>query len=66
MSSSLWGRPVPARAVRAETGDIWGRLMRLVELQVKVTAAIAGEEAFLHVSMGISFRAIGRVRGIPE
>jgi hypothetical protein len=52
--------------VRAETGDIWGRLMRLVELQVKVTAAIAGEEAFLHVSMGISFRAIGRVRGIPE
>jgi hypothetical protein len=29
-------------------------------------AAIAEEEDFLHGSMGISFRAIGRVRGIPE
>jgi hypothetical protein len=43
-----------------------GRLKRLVELQAKVTAAIAEEEDFLHGSMGISFRAIGRVPGMPE
>jgi hypothetical protein len=43
-----------------------GRLKRLVELQAKVTAAIAEEEDFLHGSMGISFRAIGRVCGTPE
>jgi hypothetical protein len=66
MSSSSRGRPVPASAVRAETGDMLGRLKRLVELQAKVTAAIAEEEDFLHGSMGISFRAIGRVRGMPE
>jgi hypothetical protein len=61
-SSSLRGRPVPASAVRAETGDMLARLKRLVELQAKVTAAIAEEEDFLHGSMGISFRAIGRAR----
>jgi hypothetical protein len=66
MSSSLWGRPVPASAVRAETGAMPGRLKRLVELQAKVTAAIAEERDFLDGSRGISFRAIGRVRGIPE
>ena len=43
-----------------------GGLKRLVELQAKVTAAIAEEEDFLYGSMGISFRAIGRVCGIPE
>jgi hypothetical protein len=66
MSSSLWGRPVPASVVRAETGDMLGRLKRLVELQAKVAATIAEEEDFLHGSMGISFRAIGRTRGMPE
>ena len=66
MTSPLRGRPVPASAVRAETGDTLGRLRRLVELQAKVAAAVAEEEDFLHDRVGISFRAIGRVRGIPE
>ena len=66
MSSSLPGRPVPASAVRAETGDVLGRLKRLVDLQAKVTAAIADEEDFLYGTVEISFRAIGRIRGIPE
>jgi hypothetical protein len=52
--------------VRARPATCWGRLKRLVELQAKVTAAIAEEEDFLHGSRGISFRAIGRVRGTPE
>jgi len=66
MSSSLRGRPAPASAVRAETGDVLGRLKRLVDLQAKVTAAIADEEDFLHGTVGISFRAISRIRGLPE
>ncbi len=66
MSSSLRGRPVPASAVRAETGDVLGRLKRLVDLQAKVTAAIAAEEDFLYGTAGISFRAISRIRGLPE
>jgi hypothetical protein len=66
VSSELRGRPVPASVVRAETGDMLGRLKRLVELQAKVAAAIAEEEDFLHDSMGIPFRAIGRAHGIPE
>jgi len=66
MTSPLRGRPAPASAVRAESGDTLGRLRRLVELQAKVAAAIAEEEDFLHGRVGISFRAIGRVRGIPE
>jgi hypothetical protein len=52
MSNSLRGRPVPASAVCAETGDMLGRLKRLVELQAKVTAAVAEEEDFLHGSRG--------------
>ena len=52
MSSSLRGQPVPASAVRAETGDNLGRLKRIVELRTKVTAAIAEGEDFLHGSMG--------------
>jgi hypothetical protein len=43
-----------------------GRLERLVDLHAKVTAAIADEEDFLYGTVGISFRAISRVRGIPE
>jgi hypothetical protein len=66
MSSSLWGRPVPASVVRAETGDMLGRLKRLVELQAKVAATMAEEEDFLHGSMGVSFRAIGRTRACPS
>ena len=66
MNSSLRGRPLPASAVRAETGDMLGRLKRLVDLHAKVTAAIADEEDFLYGTVGISFRAISRVRGIPE
>lgn len=52
MSSSLRGWPVPASAVRAETGEMLGRLKRLVELQARVTAAIAEEEDFLHGNIG--------------
>jgi hypothetical protein len=37
-----------------------------VDLQAKVAAAIAEEEDFLNDRMGISFRAIGRIRRIPE
>ncbi|HUL27233.1 MAG TPA: hypothetical protein VLW44_15870 [Streptosporangiaceae bacterium] len=66
MGSSLAGRPVPASAVRAETGDVLGRLKRLVDLQDKVADAIAAEEDFLHGRMGVSFRAIGRIRRIAE
>jgi hypothetical protein len=66
MSISLRGRPLPASAVRAETGDMLGRLKRLVDLQTKITVAIAEEEDFLHGRLGISFKAISRVRGLPE
>jgi hypothetical protein len=66
MSSSLRGRPAPASAVRAESGDVLGRLKRLVDLQAKVTSAIAEEEDFLYGTVGISFRAISRIRGLPE
>jgi hypothetical protein len=66
MSISLPGRPLPASAARAETGDMLGRLKRLVDLQTKITTAIAEEEDFLHGRLGISFRAISRVRGLPE
>jgi len=65
MSSSLRGLPVPASAVRGD-GDMLGRLKRLVDLHAKVTAAIADEEDFLYGTVGISFRAISRIRGIPE
>ena len=43
-----------------------GRLKRLVELQAKVPPPSPGKSNFLHGGMGISFRAIGHVRGIPE
>lgn len=66
MSSSLRGGAGSGQRSAADTGDLLGRLKRLVELQAKVTATIAEEEDFLHGSMGISFRAIGRVRGTPE
>jgi hypothetical protein len=66
MSITLRGRPLPASAVRAETGDLLGRLKRLVDLQAKVTAAVAEEEDFLYGKLKISFKAISRVRGLPE
>jgi hypothetical protein len=66
MSSPLRGRPVPASVVRAESGDVLSRLKRLVDLQAKITAAIAEEEDFLYGTVGISFRAISRIRRIPE
>jgi len=66
MSISLRGRPLPASAVRAETDDMLGRLKRLVDLQTKITAAIAEEEDFLHGRLGISLKATSRVRGLPE
>jgi hypothetical protein len=43
-----------------------GRLKRLVDLQTKITVAIAEEEDFLHGRLGISFKAISRIRGLPE
>ena len=43
-----------------------GRLKRLVNLQTKITAAIAEEEDFLYGRLGISFKAISRIRGLPE
>ena len=43
-----------------------GRLKRLADLQAKITAAIAEEEDFLHGHLGISFKAISRIRGLPE
>jgi hypothetical protein len=38
----------------------------LADLQAKITAAIAGEEDFLRGRLGISFKAISRIRGLPE
>jgi hypothetical protein len=43
-----------------------GRLKPLADLQAKITAAIAEEEDFLHGRLGISFKAISRIRGLPE
>jgi hypothetical protein len=43
-----------------------GRLKRLVDLRAKITATIAEEEDFLPGRLGISFKAISRIRGLPE
>ena len=43
-----------------------GSLKRLVDLQTKITTAIAEEEDFLHGRLGISLQGISRVRGLPE
>jgi hypothetical protein len=43
-----------------------GRLKRPGGPETKITTAIAEEEDFLHGRLGVSLRAISRVRGLSE
>ena len=66
MSVSLRGPAAPGQCCTRGDRRHARQAQASVDLQAKATAAIAEEEDFLHGSMGISFWAIGRVRGIPE
>jgi hypothetical protein len=48
------------------TPDALSRLRRLVELQRKTEAAIIAEEDFLVGTIGVSFKATARIRGVAE